>query len=461
MIKDCLKRRNKGRAALCLSMALAVLSVLMSFPAFALTQINGVSISIDSNISPGTRSTEVSAYTSSDRYEVEDVTVTNVPSSSSEWHDSSQPKLQIKLRLTNSDTYEWGNIQKGAVSVTGDPGDVTDSSCGVTAVQRNKDVLTIKYTMAPLDTAGEEGYDLYTHSNGWDELTGTAYWDGADDASYYRVILYRGNDKAAEVTTSDQSFCFAKYFTKAANYRFTVTAQAGKKKGNTSASAVYRVTASEAKDISANYGAETDKSTGVIDVTTNSQNVKSSAAGGPGANDSGSWVQDEKGWRFLDSSGAFASGAWRRTGGKWYYFGTDSYMVKGWNVIDGENYYFDNENGDLWVSRTTPDGYTVDASGKRIVNAVMVQNQTELGGSWQRDQNGWWYRFDNGSWPAAAWREIGGEWYYFGSDGYMMTGWQKIGGVYYYLDTATGAMWHDRVSPDGYRLDSNGASTKP
>lgn len=65
---------------------------------------------------------------------------------------------------------------------------------------------------------------------------------------------------------------------------------------------------------------------------------------------------------------AFA-GQWQQDGSTWKYQQDDStYAVNGWQWIDGngdgtaECYYFDG-NGAMLANTTTPDGYTVDASG--------------------------------------------------------------------------------------------------
>lgn len=63
------------------------------------------------------------------------------------------------------------------------------------------------------------------------------------------------------------------------------------------------------------------------------------------------------------------------TDGNWYFLhnvsdGTQGHMYTGWHQIEGKWYYF-RENaggpvGSLVVNGTTPDGYTVDASGAWI-----------------------------------------------------------------------------------------------
>ena len=86
------------------------------------------------------------------------------------------------------------------------------------------------------------------------------------------------------------------------------------------------------------------------------------------------WLQDSSDGRvyYLDPvSGAMAEG-WRLIDGSWYFFdtrigGPRGAMLIGWQWIDGRCYYLDpSKGGACAVSATTPDGYTVDASGAWI-----------------------------------------------------------------------------------------------
>jgi len=114
-------------------------------------------------------------------------------------------------------------------------------------------------------------------------------------------------------------------------------------------------------------------------------------------------------------------------------------------------------------------------------------------GSWKFDSKGWWFQYDDGSWPANTWVYLPwnneSKWYYFneegymvtgwhlwnsnyyylyptadGNQGYMFTGWHEIGGKWYYFslknDATLGAMAHDTMTPDGYRVDKDGAWIK-
>ncbi len=55
---------------------------------------------------------------------------------------------------------------------------------------------------------------------------------------------------------------------------------------------------------------------------------------------------------------------------------------------------------------------------------------------WEKNTTGWWYQEYNGSYPINSWKEIGNKWYYFNQDGYMLS---------------------NTVTPDGYRVGTDGA----
>lgn len=78
------------------------------------------------------------------------------------------------------------------------------------------------------------------------------------------------------------------------------------------------------------------------------------------------WQKINGTWYFLRNSGDMMTG-WMQEGpnGTWYYMNESGAMVTGWNAIGGMWYYFDS-SGRMLSDCVTPDGYTVDHSGKWI-----------------------------------------------------------------------------------------------
>ena len=116
--------------------------------------------------------------------------------------------------------------------------------------------------------------------------------------------------------------------------------------------------------------------------------------------ESGDWSRDARGWRFKDSKGEDIIDRWGYLDwngtGGWYFFDKDGYMITGWMEWQGKRYFLHNLS-------------------------------------------------DN-------------------TMGHMYTGWHEIDGKWYYFNPSQGAdqgaMARDTVTPDGYRVDAEGAWVK-
>ena len=73
--------------------------------------------------------------------------------------------------------------------------------------------------------------------------------------------------------------------------------------------------------------------------------------------------------------------------GYWYQEDNGSYPTNSWKWINGRCYYFDS-NGYMLASTTTPDGYTVDATGAWTVNGVVqTQSTGQTSGAVHHNEN--------------------------------------------------------------------------
>ena len=139
----------------------------------------------------------------------------------------------------------------------------------------------------------------------------------------------------------------------------------------------------------------------------------------------GTWKRDEKGWWFEFKDGTYPSGektsdqngeklGWIQKDGKWWAFGSDGYLKRGWAQ--------DNASGKWYL----------------------IDENTGMQTSWHYDESDQhWYYLD----PAS---------------GAMLTGWQFINGKWYYLSKISGAvplgsMYREIRTPDGYYVDKDGA----
>lgn len=117
----------------------------------------------------------------------------------------------------------------------------------------------------------------------------------------------------------------------------------------------------------------------------------------------GSWVQDQIGWKFINGAAPY-SNIWIRKNNAWYWIGEDGYMKTGWNLISEKWYYLTPMSGEMKI----------------------------------------------------GWIADGGNWYYADETGARVTGWVKTGEKWYYLNS-DGKMLVNTTTPDGYKVDENGA----
>ena len=116
------------------------------------------------------------------------------------------------------------------------------------------------------------------------------------------------------------------------------------------------------------------------------------------------------------------------------------------------------------TTTTTPDGFKVDGSGAKVAEETAAQSgNTNASSGTQTTKNGWvsengsWHYYENGAMAKDKWLNVSGKWYYVVSDGSMVTGtWKEISGKSYYFGS-DGAMYVSTTTPDGSKVDSNGA----
>lgn len=159
------------------------------------------------------------------------------------------------------------------------------------------------------------------------------------------------------------------------------------------------------------------------------------------------WVKSGNTWYYAGADGMLKTG-WIKTGGKWYYMSGSCAMTTGWQRVNERWYYLDAANGDMksgWQKLNGKWYYLDPANG-------------DMKSAWQF-VNGKWYYLDpvNGD-MKTDWQMVNGKWYYLDPvNGDMKTGWQQIRGKWYYMDTKNGDCLINTITPDGYRVDENGA----
>ena len=104
----------------------------------------------------------------------------------------------------------------------------------------------------------------------------------------------------------------------------------------------------------------------------------------------GVWIENNKGWWFMQSNGTWPKSKWAKLDA-WYYFNNEGYAVTGWHKINGYWYYFGSD--------------------------------CRMKTGWQKINGKWYYLHPSkdGEWP----------------EGSARIGWIKLKGVWYYLKTAS------------------------
>ena len=119
------------------------------------------------------------------------------------------------------------------------------------------------------------------------------------------------------------------------------------------------------------------------------------------------WEKIGKTWFYFNEDGTAKQSEWMKENGKWYWFNANCGAAIGWAKVDGNWYYFKGDNA-----------------------------------------------------MKTGWEKVDGSWYYMTASGRMVTGWCQVNGVWYYFSkesNALGQMLANTTTPDGYKVDANGA----
>lgn len=131
--------------------------------------------------------------------------------------------------------------------------------------------------------------------------------------------------------------------------------------------------------------------------------------------------------KFVKANGQFAVNEWVRRGNTWYYAGANGELLTGWYQNAAGTWYYLKDNCEM-------------ATGWQLVN-------------------GQWYYLDraNGDMKTGWLQTEDGKWYFMRADGDMKTGWLRTADDKWYYLGADGACLMSTTTPDGYRVDENGA----
>jgi hypothetical protein len=151
----------------------------------------------------------------------------------------------------------------------------------------------------------------------------------------------------------------------------------------------------------------------------NGGSSKKSSSGGGGSNSNSSTKKV--------NTDTYPNATWQKLeDGTWLLKKSNGEFVKGWAKVNGIWYHMNPETGIMSI------GWLIDTDGK-------VYYLTDAGAMLQ------------------GWNYIDNKWYYFETSGFRFSGWLlNKDNKWYYLGT-DGIMLADTITPDGYKVDSNGA----
>ena len=164
--------------------------------------------------------------------------------------------------------------------------------------------------------------------------------------------------------------------------------------------------------------------------------------GQPGQSSQSGWQQSGSSWTYTLADGTTATG-WQQVNGVWYFFDAQGTMQTGW-VQDGGAWYY------LAASGAMATGWVQDGSTWYYLGSSGAMRT-----GWVQD-GGVWYLLGSSGAMLTGWQQAGGLWYFLSGSGAMQTGWVMSNGVWYYC-ADDGHMFAGTTTPDGYRVDANGA----
>lgn len=162
---------------------------------------------------------------------------------------------------------------------------------------------------------------------------------------------------------------------------------------------------------------------------------------------SNGWVTDTSGKYYMNAQGQPVTG-WNLIDGTQYYFSEDEatlgQMQTGWVERDGSRYYF-LKSGDMATGVQSIDGeeyyFLPDGTmGTNIWNNMRFYGEDGtyvpdyVNENWEEDKNGWKMKGEDGKYLTDQWYFLEGQWYLFSKQGYRLDGWQKVGAAWYHLN---------------------------
>lgn len=267
---------------------------------------------------------EVEFTSSSSLYEVDEWSFEN---EGLIWEDGDVPRVTVTLLATDDD-YSF-SVSKDKIKVKGDFAKVYSKK------KVDSQTLEITFDLQPMSE--RMGKVEYAYLDG-----SVATWAAVPGAVNYELYLYRDSKAVgSRKMTAETTYDFGTATLKAGEYYYRVRAVGadGTKEGVLTDSATF---------------IRQSDGSGTV-----SQKINNSTAA------AGSWQANETGKWWQRADGTWPANQWELINNQWFFFNEGGYMVTGWVNWNGLWYYLGPE-GDMWVNRQTPDGFSLNAEGVRI-----------------------------------------------------------------------------------------------
>lgn len=298
----------------------------------------GLNVSHEMKVGEETSGETIEIKTDSNRYVVEDIQILN---EQLVWGPLDIPVIQVTLQAESQYKFavKTSDIRvKGAEYIRGSRTEASDC------------LFLILRLPSMSGQVGEIGWVKWTS-----ETVGA--WEEPFNAGSYDVYLYRdGKSAGSWKNIQGNTLDFGAKMGKAGVYSFKVRAVNTRddqvKSQWVEAQSTNVIDGQQAEQLRGQYGLQLPEGIdgpGEVAAYLAQQNVRDG------------WNQDHIGWWYRNADGSYTTSGWQLIDGQWYYFDSVGYMVTGWIDWNEKSYYCDPVTGAMLADTVVPDG-----SGRRV-----------------------------------------------------------------------------------------------
>lgn len=320
------------------------------------SKVGKITLTFNTNIRTGSTGGEVRVMASgdnTDKYYIDSVEVVNDEGET--WTRSNPPEVEIVLGVEDEEEYYFGSESSSGFKLNLDSSlkKRYDEVDFIKADRQDSNATLVLTVRLVFDKDADKSKATAPSGVKWtDANNGTGVWNEVSTAKYYMVQLLKDETAVSSVESSyETSYDFSRFITEPGAYRFKVRSvkDSNNAKSSWSTSGAWTITAEQVAALGSG---------------------PAPAVPTPGTTSEG-WRRAADGvkWWWQNSDGTFPKSTWMETGGSWYYFDAEGYMLTGWIEVNGLHYYLDPVTGAMYANRRTPDNFWVNESGAWVPGA--------------------------------------------------------------------------------------------